>query len=368
MSPGWLPLSPELGILRGMTPSRKSAAPHPPRQAEFGWPGGDRPGELRFEFPVRPELREALQRVLGFAVAEVRGLTPGEGAVGRFAVTGGDGAEWFVRVSARWGEPELEQAITGFLRKRGLAVNHLEQAGLRLGWAGEPLRVDVRERVRGRHFDGSIDDLWALARALADCHAMLRDVPQADRVRELAARRFSRLEETRARIKQELGRGNFGFFCQDQSWARAHAGWLGALVESFQARCDLLPGSQCLHGQIHQANVLYAPRPVLVDWEEAVQTFAPVQWDLAYFVQRFCLHDAPAREVARARLSAVREAYGAPLGDIRGMMRHVAWLSVVILAGYHQAGIQSPLAEYDKFVRLEEQARGLEAVLEEFAA
>jgi hypothetical protein len=325
---------------------------------------------LSFEHDIEPELRTALTAVLGRefgpSFSEMRALTRPEGAIGRYAVTGADGREWFVRVSARWGEPGLEQAITGYLRERGLAVNHLVAAGLRLEWGGDWLRVDVRERVRGRHFDGSVEDLRALARTLADCHAMLREFPQADRVRELAERRLARLEETRRGMREELGRGNFGFFCQDASWGRAHADWLAGLVEGFGS--DLPPGSQALHGQIHQANVLYAPGPVLVDWEEAVQTYAPVQWDLAYFVQRFCLHDGPPHAVARARLEAVREAYGAPLGDLRGMMRHVAWLSAVILVGYHQAGIESPLGEYGKFVRLEEQARGLGGLLEEFAA
>jgi len=349
------------------SPDSKSA----PRQAEFGWPGGDRPGELRFEYDVDAELGAALGGVLEAEIGaprEIRALTRPDGAIGRYAVTGGDGREWFVRVSARWGEPELEQAITGYLREGGLAVNHLVAAGLRMAWSGETLRVDIRERVRGRHFDGSMEDLRALARTLADCHRMLRSFPEAAQVRELTARRFARLEEIQARMNEELLRGNFGFFCQDAAWARAHAEWLAALVEGFRARSELLPGSQCLHGQIHQANILYAPGPVLVDWEEAVQTYAPVQWDLAYFVQRFCLHDSPPHAVVRARLEAVRDAYGMPLGELCGMMRHVAWLSAVILVGYRQAGIESPLAEYGKFVRLEEQARGLGTLLEEFAA
>ncbi len=299
---------------------------------------------------------------------EIRALTQPEGAAGRYAVTGRDGREWFVRVSARWGEPGLEREITGYLRERGVAANHLAAAGLRLEWDEDWLRVDVRERVRGRHFDGSIEDLRALARTLSDCHQALRDFPRADRVRELAERRFTSLDETRTRMKEELGRGHFGFFCQDTAWGRAHAGWLGVLAQQFQPRCDLLESSQCLHGQIHQANVLYAPGPVLVDFEEAVQTYAPVRWDLAYFVQRFCLHDGVAPDIVRARLEAVREAYGAPLGDVSGMMRHTAWLSMVILVRYRQSGIESPIAEYEKFVRLEEQARQLRGLLEEFAA
>jgi hypothetical protein len=350
---------------------KSSATPPSPRNAEFGWPGGDRPGELRFEHEVEPSLSASLGNLLESEIggcAQVRALAKPDGAIGRYAVTGLDGREWFVRVSARWGEPRLEQAITAFLLASRIPVNHLVAAGLSLAWRGDRLRVDIRERLRGRHFDGSTRDLQSLTWTLADCHAKLREFPEAPRIRELAAARFARLEEIRSRMKTELARENYAFFCQDPSWARVHAQWLATLVDSFHPRCDLLPQSQCLHGQIHQANVLYAPGPVLVDWEEAVQTFAPVQWDLAYFVQRFCLHDSPSRDLARARLATIREAYAAPLGDLCGMMRHVAWLSMVILVGYHQAGIQSPLGEYDKFVRLEEQARDLNPLLEEFAA
>jgi hypothetical protein len=351
--------------------SAEQSPPTGTRQAEFGWPGGDRPGELRFEVGVTEEVRAALAGVVEGTIGkcgEIRALTAPDGAIGRYAVSGVDGREWFVRVSARGGAPGMEQEMTRYLHERGLAVNYLVAAGMRMEWGGETLRVDVRPRVRGRHFDGSITDLQGLAGALAECHRLLRAYPGAGPVRELAGARFAKLAELRERMRAELAARNFAFFCHDESWARAHAEWLGQLAREFEPRCDLLPGSQCLHGQIHQANVLYAPEPVLVDWEEAVQTYAPVQWDLAYFVQRFCLHDAAGHPEVRVRLGAVRAAYGAALGDLCGMMRHVAWLSAATLVGYHQRGIESPLAEYEKFVRLEEQARGLGGLLEEFAA
>jgi hypothetical protein len=343
----------------------------PSRRAEFGWPGGDRPGNLQFDYEIDAELSHALGSVIEGEIGDftsVRALGRPDGAAGRYAVTGADGREWFVRVSARWGEPKVEQAITGYLQGRGLPVNHLEAAGLRLEWHGGTVRVDVRARVHGWHFDGSLDDLSSLARTLADCHAALRECPQAGGVRALAAVRFTKFEETRGAMKAALSRGEFGFFCQEDSWARANAPWLARLVEGFRPRCDLLPGSQCLHGQIHQANVLYAPGPILLDWEEAVQTYAPAQWDLAYFVQRFCLYDDATPDTVRARLAEIRRAYGAPLGDLAAMMQHVAWLSAVVLVQYHQSGIESPLAEYAKFVLLEEQAREWRPLLMEFAA
>jgi hypothetical protein len=341
--------------------------------AEFGWPGGDDPGELRFPHEVTPALREALLATLSPLLplidrrAVIRALTPPIGAVGRFSVAGG-GAAYFVRVSARWGEPQLEQAITGYLRDRNLAVNHLEIAGAILDFEGERLRLDVRELIAGRHFNGARRDLATLAGTLAECHAQLRAFPDKESVRENAARRFTRLATVRDAMRSALGDRDWTFFNDDPGWGAANAAWLQMLVEHFEPAFDRLPGAQCLHAQIHRANVLYHladAQPVLVDWEEAVHTFAPVAWDLAYFIQRFCLHDDADRATLQDRLVAVRMSYGGWVPGISEMMRQIAWLSMVTIIRNRQAqGTMNPLAEYQKFVRLERQAHEMGSLID----
>jgi hypothetical protein len=342
-------------------------------RAEFGWPGGDTPGALGFSHEVSPPLRAAIVKVVAAhlsAVSEaasVHALTPPDGAVSRYRVQAGP-VSVFVRVSRRWGEPEREQAITGYLKSCGCSVNHLEVAGASLEFDGEIYRVDVRDLVEGRHFDGSPSDLRSLAGELAKCHAALRHFPKAAAVREHATRRYACLDETRRQMREALDRRDWTFFADDPQWALGHAEWLQTLVEQFEPDFERQPSAQCLHAQIHRANVLYRradSSPVLVDWEEAVHTFAPVSWDLAYFLQRFCLHDDPERSIARERLVVVRAAYGAWTPGIADMMRQLAWLSIVIIVGNRQArAFSNPTGEYEKFVRLERQAWELRSLID----
>jgi hypothetical protein len=231
---------------------------------------------------------------------------------------------------------------------------------------GLDLRADVRELLDARHFDDSLGDLRSLAAALAQCHRWLRDFPRAGESRVHAEKRFEHLASVRDAIPEAIAAGNWRFFCEDTGWAREHAGWLAAMARSYTPRLDLWEGAQCLHAQVHRANVLYSRaegHPVLLDFEEAVQTFAPPSWDMAYFVQRFCLAQNPDAALLEKRLAAVREAYGSPVPRLAEMMQQTAWFSMAVLLDYQRRGIDNGVLEYQKFVRLEEQARRLEPLL-----
>ncbi len=338
--------------------------------AEFGWPGGDHPGEIDFPYPVGGDLRKAIFAALppAFSIsdsAQLSALTPPIGGIGRYRLSDQDTA-WFVRVSARWGDPVVEQSITAFLQARGLAVNHLEHAGLPVDFEGERLRLDVRKLVAGRHFDGSLDDLRSTATALSDCHRMLREFPLREEVRVVSIARFERLEQARKDLREALEREDWRYFSDDENWPRANFAWLMNLARSFEPRFDLQPGAQCLHAQMHRGNVLMRAtdaQPVFIDFEEAIHTFAPPAWDLAYFVQRFCFFDDPSPAEAVKRLSAIRAAYGPCGSGIAEMMRQTCWLSIAIIVSRRQRGMLNPTSEYDKFIRLERQARDLEPLL-----
>ena len=142
---------------------------------------------------------------------------------------------------------------------------------------------------------------------------------------------------------------------------------IAAMTEHFDPHLDRWPGAQCLHGQIHRYNVLFRSddgAAVLVDFEDSVHVFAPVAWDLAYLVQRFCLDDDPPLSVGRDRYSIIAKAYGISVRGLTEMMRQTAWLSVAAILRRHVShDIVTPLAEYDKFVRLERQTRTYESVL-----
>jgi hypothetical protein len=110
------------------------------QRAEFGWPGGDCPGELLFRHWPERDVLAAVQQVLAGKLpgveeggTELAALCPPDGAVGRYRLDTPEGS-WFVRISARWGLPELEADLTDYLFQSGLRVNPLIVAGVGLDW------------------------------------------------------------------------------------------------------------------------------------------------------------------------------------------------------------------------------------------
>lgn len=333
--------------------------------AECGWPGGDVPGEQAFGFrppiPVRRWLEEGLQERLG-PLSEVDALADGPGVAGRYRVSAG-GQLWFVRVSELWGQPDIETELLGFLKASGVPVNAPLAAGLRLRAGEAAFRVDIRPFLEGaRAFNGGLEDLVALGRSLGLCHRALRDFPGRARIAELAAIRYAGFARWAGWVGEMAGSGKWQAFRELEGWAEEQKEWLLELSTGFSPRFGEVAGAQCVHGEIHRANVLYAGgRAVLLDFEESVHNHAVPDWDLAYLVQRFCLYDGPAREVLRERLAAVEAGYGCRLPDLRPMMRQLAWMAAVILVELCVQERQvKPAAEYAKFVKLERQARDLE--------
>jgi len=336
--------------------------------AEFAWPGGDRPGPPDFEHQPPPAVIAAITRALASAFpaandpdAQLAALRPTTGPVGRYRLGTAHGA-WFVRVSTRWGHPDLERAITTDLSARGVSVNPLLVAGRPLAWNDDVFRVDVRPLIVGRHFNGSPGDLQQLAATLAACHHALLDSPRATAVCAAASARFERLAKIRDLLVDALKRETFELFAEQAAWAMRHRDWLALMADGFEPRLDERPEAQCLHGEIHPGNVLFRAddgAAVLVDFEESVHIFAPPAWDVAFLVQRFCLCDDPAR--ARERLAIVSRAYGPPVPDLAAMMRQAAWFSIAAILDMRLSqGIATPVGEYDKFVRLEREAQTFE--------
>jgi Ser/Thr protein kinase RdoA (MazF antagonist) len=341
-------------------------------KAELGWPTGDQPGELRFQYAPSEAARHAILHALSPVFppakspdATLLALTPPEGVTGRYRLTTPDG-NWFVRVSMWWSNPIWEQNFTDYLASRNVPVNRPLIAGIVLEWEGHTYRIDIRPLIAGRHFKGSLDDLAQTASTLAACHTALRDFPFRSRVRYTAKLHYvSHYRSVQWKMKKELSDMYYEMFGDQSDWAREHLYWLREMVRDFMPLFHKLPGAQCVHGQVHPGNVIFQSsdgRAVLVDWEEAVHNYAPPAFDLAYFVQRFCLRDDPAPDILRQRLDTITAHYGElpPLAD---MMRQLAWMSIAAIVDYQRQGIVTPASEYDKFVRLEWQARALIGVL-----
>lgn len=341
--------------------------------AEFGWPGGDRPGELNFRFNPSPDdgqaVFEALRQELPGLKTEdacLKALTPPDGVVGRYRLGCALG-EYFVRISTREGMPRLENAILAHLAAQGAQVNPLLAAGKIFSLNGRTYRLDLRPLIDGRHFNHSEEDLASVAAALRVCHDSLSDFPESAVIRANAVGRSRKLVQARDALTEMIRMDRFGALGTAASWASRHREWLQEMTELFNPELHLLPDAQVLHGEIHPGNVLFlrdSGQAVLLDFEESVHIFAPPSWDLAYLIQRFCLTEGQTAGDIERSIGIVSRHYGQPLPPLAGMMRQAAWTAMAVIADLHiSGGVVTPVEEYDKFVRLERQARRLEGVL-----
>ena len=264
------------------------------------------------------------------------------------------------------GAPELESAVLDWLIGAGIPVNPPMVSDARLSWEGREFRVDVRPLIRGRHFNGSPTDLAALAATLGSVHRAMAGFPQGSEVQRAAVARYEKFAAARELIATAVATKDFEIFGSQASWAECHIKWLAQMAEEFTPFLDRIKGAQCVHGEVHRANVIFDDdgRAVLVDFEESVHTFAPPEWDLAFMVQRFCLEDCPDHATVREALTLVEEVYGSPLPPLAAMMRQTAWFSVAKIVALRTFwDIETPAPEHRKFVALEHQAREYEGVV-----
>jgi Ser/Thr protein kinase RdoA (MazF antagonist) len=221
-------------------------------------------------------------------------------------------------------------------------------------------RIDVRPFVDGRHFDGSLADLEALARMLSRCHEVLSRFPRWADVRAAAALRNDRLAWIRDRLAASLMSHGPKAVAEYAEWAADNREWLAEMIDGFDPHIERWPSAQCLHGEVHQGNVMFRESDgaaVLLDLEEAVHFFAPPAWDIAFLIQRFALADNPSPATLQARISRITAGYGAPLPALAPVMRQAAWFAMTVILDLRMMkGTVVPLAEVEKFVTLERQA------------
>lgn len=277
--------------------------------------------------------------------------------VGRYRLHADD-RDYFLRVSSIEGHPELERAIVDHLKADGVAVNEFLVAGARFDFEQRPYRLDIRPFLHGTH-DVPENGLSALAKTVAASHGSLKNFPRANEVQSLARTRFLALGDAAKNLASLVESDSWEKVSPHAGWAKQNRAFLAEAASGFDPTLPDAAISQCQHGQLHRANVLFTGSgPVLIDFEESVHVYAPLSWDVAHLVQRFCLHDDPGEQ--KSRIAQV-EAHCGPVGsDTFQMMRQVAWFSIIILCdAWRTRKLQAPFAEYEKFARLAHQADSL---------
>jgi hypothetical protein len=318
----------------------------------YGWASGDQPGIPSFSRTVPAHIAEPIIAAAAMGDAVLFSLEEATHVVGRYRLHAGD-CDYFLRVSSIEGHPALERAIVDHLKADHVAANEFLIAGAHFAFEQRPYRLDIRPFLHGTH-DLPENGLSALAETVAACHASLRHFPRSHEVQTLARARFTALGEAAKNLFSLVESESWDKIAPHAEWAKHNRVFLAEAADKFDPSLPDAAHAQCQHGQLHRANVLFtASGPVLIDFEESVHVYAPLSWDIAHLVQRFCLHDNPDEQTALARISQIEAHCGTVGHDTFEMMRQIAWFSIIILCdAWRTRALHAPLAEYEKFARL----------------
>ncbi|BBD09320.1 aminoglycoside phosphotransferase family protein [Desulfovibrio ferrophilus] len=339
----------------------------PPKAAEMAWPGGDAPEELEFTATVNEQKAKGIQQVLAAlgveagGDAELHALRQTDSLAGRYRVLTKN-QDLFLRISTRPGQPETEKELLSYLAKGGAHVNPILATGW-IDWRAERFRADIRPFLAGRHFTGTSAEIRSIADSLGKTHRLLKSYPGSAQIKAIATARYSHFEIMKNRIATDLASERTEIFKEHEFWAIEHIDILKEMIQGFRPRFEALENAQCVHGEIHPANVIHHnDRAVFVDFEEAPHTFAPPGYDLAFFVQRFLMRDQPAPRLLDERLRISEQSYGATFPPLAEMMTQICRLSMIhIIHARAYENLMTPFSEYEKFIALERQARALGA-------
>ncbi|CAN5789018.1 N/A [soil metagenome] len=266
---------------------------------------------------------------------------------------------FFVRVYQQAGGP-LEQSILRRLHEEGASVCPiLHTTSAQYALDTPPFRIDIKPLISGgRSFNRSDADFSKIVSGLRKVHEVLAVVPEASLVKEAALSRAQRHTSTQTRLTSLVRHNEWDQFPHVEAWARQHAAWLVEVCEDFDPGIHCLPGAQVLHGDIHPGNMLFLnDEVVFIDFEHSLYTFAPRLWDLAYLFQRCAVHDHLSAEALRRRRAEAEHIYQLDLTPLPDFMRHASRLCVAILfTDLFENNAEIPIAELDKFFRLEQEA------------
>lgn len=379
--------------------------------AEYGWPEADTPNAPLFGIPVPESMASPILNAVYPAIAtleahtggrtsvSISSLTPVRGIAGRYCLST-EHSQYFIRVSTRLENAQEEFDLLQYLTRRNAPACPLLWSGIisipepapdkstKHNEQGARYRVDIRPRIHGTHwsshrkphkapqratlsgtqcntgmgthYNGSLQQLEQVTTALLELHTHLADYADAPHIRQKTITRLDALHSMVDRLRSGLSRNDFSLFLEHENWARRHSKLLQRMCTEIDRTMPNATAAQCLHGEVHQGNVLF-PTPaagnhpaaaLFVDFEEAMHTFLPPQWDYAYLLQRFYLSKAASHIPLAERLHLFQRLCG-PVEEVAPYCRQAAWLAfAVILHIRHNHQILSSEAELNKFARL----------------
>jgi hypothetical protein len=336
------------------------------KKLEFGWPNGNECGVIKFNKVINAgwcslvinKFKDSFAELNKNDNFEITSLHDTKEISGSYKIQTTSNC-WFMRISSRIGFAELEKTITNYANKMGCDLNPIIST-LEFEWNDENYRADIRPYIDGRHYNNTLSDIEAVARSLSKIHSTFKDIPSKNDVCQNQMRISKNHGDIINKISIALDLNDFSLFLNYEKWACTNRNWLKKLVKSYTPNFYEYKGAQVLHGQPHTGNVVFqqdSGKAILVDTETCAYVYAPPEFDLAYFVQRFILNDNLKDIDIKKRLYAVEKGYSLPLKPLSNMMQQLSWYSIV--SAFHfllTENVSIPLEELNKFVQLEYKA------------
>lgn len=320
---------------------------------EFGWAEGRDNANKSFGVKVKQDILEKILDLLKSKIylkdPSLKLLFESQTPAGSYHLKSADN-DFFIRVSSRLGDFELENQFVDYLISKQVYVNKFLFGGINFSWKESLYRLDVRPFIEGRYFDANIKDFEKLVESMKQFHQSAYDFPNFKKIRFNQQKISSKQEKICKELQEALQSRNFKYFTQHEEWVKKNCDWLDKILGEYNPYFEDMSGAQCLHGQIHPGNVLFVDsQAILFDTETSIHTFAPVDWDYSWVLQRFIINQDIEKKESLKYLELL--AYS-PTGINRllNMTKQNTICSVVSVFDYClNKNVSVPQSELDKF-------------------
>jgi Ser/Thr protein kinase RdoA (MazF antagonist) len=337
-----------------------NAVPPKIKEMDATWDLGVPNGEIRFDGEVDAQISRAILEAVKPRLeirpdASLKSLKPPVDPAGHYCLQSGKD-RWFLRISRRPRKNlEIENNVTAFVGKNGFPVVVPLVRDLKVLWQGHAYLLYVFPFLQGRYFDGSFNDIRAVATGLRRLHEVLKQNPYAADIKEETKQTATKLERVKATLTRALAANDFTAFHELSSWAGRNKDFLSTMAGSFDPWLCRWSEAQSVHADLHLGNLLFSPsgEVVFVDFEETPDAWFPPAFDMAYLIHRLGFYGEWDERLLRQRLDALREGYGSwPPRQSEMLTQVPLYLIGLILHHCFERTFTTPERECDKFVKL----------------
>lgn len=265
----------------------------------------------------------------------------------------------FIKITEEIGEIELIYSLNEFLTERNLSAIPIKNKAGPLLYKEKEYIVYTRPFYEGKVYNNSEEDFLCLINTLNKIHISLKDFPEKDKIKEKSIKYNEKLRKIRDLLKQE---NSFESFKPYKEWLLDKKN--EEFLKNITTREDIFEiidckNAQCLHGDLHSGNVIFGvdgKNAFLFDFNESYKAFAPVEYDLYYVLERFCLNNTSQEKTNKVhnRINAIKEryeAYDISLTKLLNMGEVIAMrLVLIVLDNYLNKNLTVNTEELDKFL------------------